>query len=123
MKRKSNRILDNLPLSFDVGWAKFKFKIKKNLKAGEDLCYGVTDFNNNEILLEASMDEQITKHTIIHEVCHVLMETFGLGGSEDDGKIESDNEFVTEAVCRSFLFFKDQNPKLWYLLFEETDDE
>ena len=120
--KKIKKLLDSLPSHFDVGWSKYEFKFKKDLKddAGAK-CYGITDFNEFTITLESTMKDKIARPTIIHEVCHTLMETFGLGG--DHGKEEdivvSANEYITEASCRCFLMFKNLNPELWHLLFEE----
>ena len=122
---KNQPLLDRLPSHFNVGWAKFKFVVKKGLKSGGEACYGTTDFNTNIIALEKDMPDDVAHPTIIHEVCHALMETFGLGGSESDkeGSLSSTNEFVTEACCRAMLMFKTLNPELWDLLFVSFYEE
>ena len=119
MKKPS--LLERLPNSFNIGWAEFKFIIKKELKRGGEECDGTTDFNTNVITLDKDMNDAVAHPTILHEVCHVLMETQGLGGSDHDrdGALVSTNEIVTEACCRAMLMFKNLNPKLWDLLFVE----
>ena len=119
MKKRS--LLEKLPTHFNVGWASFEFKLKSKLKDSGDECYGITDFNSYTITLEKGMPDKVAHPTILHEVCHVLMETQGLGGSEQDkeGSVLSTNEFVTEACCRAMLIFKNLNPVLWDLLFVE----
>ena len=123
MKKPS--LLERLPNSFNVGWAEFKFIIKKELKSGGEECYGTTDFNTNVITLDKDMNDAVAHPTILHEVCHVLMETQGLGGSDHDrdGALVSTNEIVTEACCRAMLMFKNLNPKLWDLLFVSFYEE
>ena len=123
MKKPS--LLERLPDSFNIGWAEFKFLIKKELKSGGEECYGTTDFNTNVITLDKDMNDAVAHPTILHEVCHVLMETQGLGGSEHDrdGALVSTNEIVTEACCRAMLMFKNLNPKLWDLLFVSFYEE
>ena len=123
MKKPS--LLERLPNSFNVGWAEFKFIIKKELKSGGEECYGTTDFNTNVITLDKDMNDAVAHPTILHEVCHVLMETQGLGGSDHDrdGALVSTNEIVTEACCRAMLMFKNLNPELWDLLFVDYYDE
>ena len=119
MKKVS--LLKKLPKYFYIGWAKFEFKLEAKLSdEGED-CYGITDFNLATITLESNMKDEVAHPTIIHEVCHVLMETQGLGGNEHDkeGSVLSTNEIITEACCRSMLIFKNFNPELWDLLFVE----
>jgi len=116
-----SKILAKLPTHFNVGWALFEFKLKNKLKDGGTECYGITDFNLNTITLEKGMSDSVAHPTIIHEVCHVLMETFGLGGNHDSEEdlLTSSNEFITESACRCFLMFKNLNPELWDLLFVE----
>ena len=123
MKKPS--LLERLPNSFNIGWAEFKFIIKKELKSGGEECYGTTDFNTNVITLDKDMNDEVAHPTILHEVCHVLMETQGLGGSDHDrdGALVSTNEIVTEACCRAMLMFKNLNPELWDLLFVDYYDE
>ena len=122
VSKKSSNLLSKLPPHFDVGWSTFKFEVKKDLK-GEDggKCYGLTDFNECIICLEATMEDNVAHQTIIHEVCHALMETFGLGGDQDkeEDTVISKNEYITEATCRAMLMFKNLNPELWNTLFEE----
>ena len=123
MKKAS--LLERLPKYFDIGWARFEFKLKAKLvDEGED-CYGLTDFNLATITLEKSISDKVAHPTIIHEVCHVLMETQGLGGSDHDkeGSVFSPNEIITEACCRSMLIFKNFNPILWDLLFVDYYDD
>ena len=120
VSKKTNSLLSKLPTHFDVGWTQFEFKIIKDLK-GDDggKCYGITDFNESIISLESEMPDNIAHPTIIHEVCHALMETFGLGGddSKEDATVTSKNEYITEACCRAMLMFKNLNPDLWDILF------
>ena len=119
MKKRS--LLERLPTHFNIGWTSFEFKLKSKIVDEGDDCYGITDFNLYTITLEKGMEDKIAHPTIIHEVCHVLMETQGLGGSDMDkeGSLISTNEIVTEACCRAMLIFKNLNPELWDLLFVE----
>ena len=125
-KKSKGTLLEKLPPFFDAGWAQFTFEKTKDLKDDEsNKCFGITDFNKFAIVLEENMDDNIAHHTIIHEVSHVLSETFGLGAPEDEkeeDKVTSSNEYITEVVTRSFLMFKNLNPELWNLLFEDYDD-
>jgi hypothetical protein len=117
-----SKLLSNLPTHVNVGWAKFSFSLKKNLKDTDGTkCYGTTDFNENAITLEETMTDNVAHPTIIHEVCHALLETFGLGGDhdKDEDVLTTSNEFITESCCRSMLMFKHLNPELWKLLFED----
>ena len=121
MATKKTRLLDKLPKEFNVGWTTFTFKLKKNLYSDGTKCFGTTDFNDYSISLEDSMPDKVAHATIIHEVCHALMETFGLGGDheKEEDIVVSSNEFITESACRCFLLFKNLNPELWKLLFED----
>lgn len=116
---KKSKLLDQLPDALDVGWTSFKFIVKANLLRGSQKCYGITDFNLNTITIEKSLSDDVAHATIIHEVCHAFMETFGLGGDHEgeEDKLTTSNEYLTEATCRSFLMFKNLNPKLWDILF------
>jgi len=117
---KQTKLVSRLPEEFDTGWAKFSFVIKKNLKDEDEAkCFGITDFNKFTISLDEGMSDKEAHHTIIHECCHALVDTLGLGGPEEGvaDKIETSNEVVTETTCRSFLMFKNLNPELWDILF------
>ena len=125
-KKSKSNLLDKLPAFFDAGWVQFTFEKIKDLKDDEsNKCFGITDFNKFVILLEENMSDKVAHHTIIHEVSHVLSETFGLGGPDEDkeeDRVVSSNEYITEVVTRSFLMFKNLNPELWKLVYEEYYD-
>ena len=119
---KKTKLVSMIPLEFNAGWATFLFVLKKNLKDDDGVkCYGITDFNKFSITLEEGMSDKEAHHTIIHECCHVLMETLGFGGPDENQPdiVDTNNEDLTEATCRAFLLFRNLNPVLWHLLFEE----
>jgi len=122
---KRNKLYDVMPSFFNVGWAKFEFKIVKDLCDDEgSKCLGLTDFDSFVISLEEKMEVKAAHHTIIHECCHALCETFGLGGPDEDAedKIATTNEFITECTTRSLLMFRNLNLELWNLLFGEYNE-
>ena len=121
MTKRSN-LLEALPSHFDVGWAQFEFKLVKGLVDDEgSKCFGLTDLDDFVISLEETMGEKVAHHTIIHECCHALVDTFGLAGPtiNEEDSLTTTNEFVTEATARAFLMFRNLNPLLWKLLFDE----
>jgi hypothetical protein len=114
-----NNLLKELPKYFDVGWARFEFKLKKGLVDSEgNALYGQIDFHGGIISLEPSMKGDLAHSTIIHECMHGLLETMGLGALDNSDFLTSTNEILTETGTRAILMFKNLNPKLWELLFE-----
>jgi len=126
-----SKFLQRLPEYFDIGWAKFYFIVKKNLASEGQPCYGLTDFNEYKIFLEETMEDDVAHATIIHEVFHVLLENFGLGGEDKNKQLKEEhkiddclvitNEYLTERCSRSVIMFRRLNPELWKLLFEDNE--
>lgn len=123
LTKTNNTIFSKLPEHFFIGWAKYSFVIKKKLQDDhKNDCFGITDFNSTTIYLEEEMTDSQARHTIIHEVCHVLLESLGLGAPEEgDDVITSSNEIITETCARAMMLFKGLNPQLWKLLFEDYE--
>ena len=118
MKSKEFDVLSQLPLHFDVGWAKFSFKLVKGLTSDAgDALYGQIDFHNTCISLDENMKGQLAQSTVIHECMHGLMETMGLGALDNTDDLTTTNEILTETTTRATLMFKHLNPELWDLLF------
>lgn len=119
MKNKEFDVLSRLPAHFDVGWAKFSFKLVDKLTCplGNTL-YGQVDFDTATIQIDASLKGHLALDTVIHEAMHCLLETVGLGAPEETEELTTTNELLTEATTRCMLMFRNLNPKLWELLFE-----
>lgn len=102
----------------NAGFADFKIKITTGLKVGEHACWGICDFDTYEILVEKKMDDAVARETILHEICHMLLEFCGLGGSEEDipDQILVSNEKLTITMSRAMLMFARLNPELTKLL-------
>jgi len=120
----SNRVYTTIKdkgLTFNAGWRIYTFNFSKNLKSSGVTCYGEADFDKCTISLDVSVDDDTAKHTILHEICHVLLETMGLGGHHEtkDDWVENTNEYITESMARGMLMFKNLNPKLWSIIFDE----
>lgn len=102
--------------SLDFGWRIFQIRFVENLTLHEtgEKCFGITDFDQCEILLEPNVSEDLARETLLHEITHVCLETFGCGNYK---MIMIDNEDLTTRVSRSFLQFINLNPDLAALVF------
>lgn len=110
-------ILEEKPhLSFvNGGWATFEIKVTSGLKSGKHACWGICDFDTYLIQVEKKMANDVAKETILHEICHMLLEFCGLGGP-DDGEIPEQmsitNEKITITMSRAIIMFARLNPEL-----------
>jgi len=111
-----DKIKDNVTLqTVNVGWATFDIVFKRGLKSGSQNCWGTCDFDTYEIHVEKKMDDGPARETIFHEICHLLLETFGMGG-EGEGETEeyiwTSNERLTITMSRAMMLFARLNPAL-----------
>tara|TARA_R110000744_G_scaffold369465_1_gene479684 strand:- start:519 stop:884 length:366 start_codon:yes stop_codon:yes gene_type:complete len=108
-------------LTFNAGWRVYTFKFVKSLKSSGTPCYGEADFDKCIISLDVDVDNDTARHTLIHEICHVLLETMGLGGHHETKEdwVENTNEYITESMARGMLMLKNLNPELWSVIFDE----
>jgi len=108
-------------ITFNAGWRVYKFKFVKNLKSSGVACYGEADFDKCIISLDPAVDNDTGRHTLIHEICHVLLETMGLGGQHETKEdwVENTNEYLAESMARGMLMLKNLNPELWRIIWNE----
>ena len=120
MTKKSKHIFDILedtPTLREVngGWGTFTIKVIKGLKSGKQNCWGTCDFDTYEIHIEKKMEDGPARETILHEICHMLLELCGMGGDgegENEEFIWASNEKLTITMSRAFLLFTRLNPEL-----------
>jgi hypothetical protein len=84
-------IRSSLPPFFHGGWRTFKFSFDKDLQEENEKCWGKTDFDQGIIHLEDTMDGDILRETILHEITHILLETVGYGDYDDTDETTSLN--------------------------------
>ena len=101
-------------LKVDGGWAVFTVKLVKGLKSGKDSCWGTCDFDTYEIRLDDKMADAPARETLLHEICHILLEFCGLGGNdiEESESIKTSNENLTITMSRAMIMFARLNPEL-----------
>ena len=106
----------------DFGYAKFKISFIGNLREGDDLCWGVSDFDAYEIRLDAGIPNEIGREVLLHEIMHGLLNFVGFGGYEDNTEgrrvesgfvPETTNEFLTDSVTKGLLLVMKLNKKLF----------
>ena len=111
------QILDDKPSlrQVNAGWAPFTIKIVSGLKSGKQNCWGTCDFDTYEIYIEKKMENEVAKETILHEICHMLLEFCGMGGEgegENEEYVYASNEKLTITMSRALLMFTRLNPEL-----------
>jgi|TARA_R110000824_G_scaffold128983_3_gene290155 hypothetical protein len=101
-------------LKVDGGWATFTIKMIKGLKSGKSTCWGTCDFDTYEIHLDDKMADEPARETLLHEICHILLEFCGLGGNdiEEEESIKTSNERLTITMSRAMMMFARLNPEL-----------
>jgi len=98
----------------DCGWMKFAIEIVPSLKSDEDKCWGCVDFESFTLRLEKKMKDAPARETLLHEICHIFIDTCGLGNSTEGSpeKFEVSNEQLTVIMTRCLLMFSRLNPEL-----------
>ena len=121
MASESYKKIQDEKITFNVGWRVYTFKFVKGLSSGGSACWGEADFDKCIISLDPNVDNDTGRHTLLHEICHVLLETMGLGGQHETKEdwVENTNEYITESMARGMLTLKNLNPKLWSIIFNE----
>jgi len=122
MAKKHNileRIKQENITSINTGYRTYDLNMKRVLKNGGDKCYGITNFDEGFISLERDMDHETARETILHELCHIVLEICGLGGDEETGIVRKHtNEELTTHVSRGLLLLMNLNPKLFEVINE-----
>ena len=60
------------------------------------------------------MADEPARETLLHEICHILLEFCGLGGNdiEEEESIKTSNERLTITMSRAMMMFARLNPEL-----------
>lgn len=117
------RLLEEDITELDAGWRKFLFKFKERISYHGSPCHGLTDFDACVISLDPCMTNDLALETLIHEIYHVLLETVGLGGDEEDLVIQAKNEHITSIISRGYMLLVKLNPKLFSLIHELLENQ
>jgi len=108
-------IADNPNLqTVNGGWADFSIKVTPGLQTKEDNCWGLCNFDTYEIRLEKKMEDAPARETLLHEICHILLELCGLGGGDEESEesVSTTNEKLTITMSRAMIMFARLNPEL-----------
>ena len=99
----------------NCGWGEYTIELCTGLKSGSQNCWGTCDFDTYKIQIEKKMEDGPARETILHEICHLLLETFGMGGEgegENEEFIYASNERLTITTSRAIMLFVRLNPQL-----------
>ena len=79
---------------------------------------GLTQFDKRTILLEMSLEHDIAKETIIHEMMHCLLEGVGLDERHfDQVHVSTTNEQLATVISVQLMSLQHLNQKLFKVLF------
>lgn len=120
---KKHHLLDRLVsekiVDIHAGYRKYQLIIKKGLSDNGSKCFGLVDFDKGVLYLERGMDHETARETLVHELCHIVLELSGLGGDEESGMIKPhNNEEITTLISRGFLMLVNLNPELFEIINE-----
>ena len=95
---------------------KLKFKINKlnwnvqsvphedeRLKINNKLCFGVTNYLNLNIYLNAAQSEELFRQTVIHELVHAFSFSFGVHLVANENTEESVCDFIGSHLDEIYL--------------------
>jgi hypothetical protein len=122
--KKSPTIIDRLQeegiFSIDAGYRVYNLVFTNTIKHDGSACWGLTDFEKGVISLHKSMEQDLAKEILLHEMIHIVLELGGLGGDEDKGMVEAtENEHITVQVSRGMMLLMRLNKRLFQIINEE----
>jgi len=102
------------PLEVIIGFKKIKI-IQASLH--KDHLYGCVDFAKNTLTIDPNQCIEDYKWTLLHELCHIGFDLFGLGDDEDMPQIG--NEFLTSVTSNMLKLLWGLNKELFDFIFSE----
>jgi len=100
------------PMTLYVGTKTFTI-LQKSLK--KDNLYGCVEMYKALITVDPNQSLEDYKSTLLHEICHVGFDLFGLG--DDDEMPTMGNEFLTTATSNMIMMLAGLNPELFQYIF------
>jgi len=108
------KLIDNKITKVDFGWTVFEIKFEKKLSVDGEECYGNSDFDKKEIVLEEDLPPGRDREILLHEITHIVLETMGLGS----GLKSKDNESLTYQISRGFTLLYNLNKELVKTIYD-----
>ena len=68
------------------------------------------------------MKSDLALEVIIHELFHILLESVGMGGDEEDLICSIKNEQATSIIARGYMQLVRMNPELFEIIQDCLDD-
>lgn len=103
------------PMVLNTGTKIYKIEQKSLSKEG---LHGCVEFMKGTLSIDPNQSPEDYKNTLIHEICHIGYEMFGLGSDEEMGK--TTNEFITTVTANMLHLFSTLNPELFEYMFSES---
>jgi len=91
------------------------FTIVQKALTKDDL-YGCVEFSKALLSIDPSQSIEDYKGTLLHEICHIGFDLFGLG--EDDDMPTIGNEYLTTVTSNMIQMFAGLNKELFKYIFD-----
>ena len=101
------------PMVVHTGIKTYKIEQKALTK---DNLYGCVEFSKSLITIDPNQCIEDYKGTLLHELCHIGFDLFGLG--DDDEMPQMGNEFLTTITSNMIQQLSGLNKELFIFLFK-----
>ena len=102
-------VVSKLPLSVEVGPFRYKIVLLEcgiTHEDGSD-CQGLTDHDNQKIILDQSLDHEMLVETFFHEILHAVFSAVGLdfefGEKKEERYVRSISPILLDTLRRNPL--------------------
>ena len=123
MSNNLRQQIETHALEINMGWATFPIIFEPDLTVDGEPCFGMTDFDLQEVRIDPDVAEHMLRQTLIHESWHIIWSTMGLRTHDEDAyaDLTTNQEFLVEQTTRGLLLFQQLNPLLYRLLYNLYD--
>jgi len=104
------------PSKLDLGHKEFEI-VQRSLK--KESLYGCVEFSKSLITIDPNQSPEDYRSTLLHEICHVGLDLFGLG--DDDEMPTFGNEYITAVTSNMMVLMAGLNPDLFRFIFSRPN--
>tara|TARA_R110000824_G_scaffold319844_1_gene506827 strand:+ start:419 stop:775 length:357 start_codon:yes stop_codon:yes gene_type:complete len=115
-KKKTVTIKYSHPMILDLGFKKITIVQRSLAKEG---LYGCVELSKGILTIDPNQPPPDYKGTLLHEICHVGFDLFGLG--DDDEMPQMGNEFLTTVTSNMIQLLWGLNLELFEFIFSKED--